>query len=173
MPVFTCTVPCPAGALIVSATPVSIIAVHWCSEEVGESPVSHSSCEGASSPNPVLLQRASEELREYLASARTRFTVPWSVSGTPFQTKVWEALSRVPYGATWSYRELAQAVGAPRAVRAVANAVAANPIAIILPCHRIVCSDGTLGGYAGGVARKQWLLDMERNRPVQTASSSS
>jgi methylated-DNA-[protein]-cysteine S-methyltransferase len=84
--------------------------------------------------------------------------------GTPFQRRVWAMLRRIPPGRTMSYGELAQAVGAPAAVRAVGTASGANPIAIVVPCHRVIGADGRLSGYAGGVARKRWLLAHERDR---------
>jgi len=81
--------------------------------------------------------------------------------GTPFQQRVWEALRTIPAGTTWSYRDLAAAVGAPGAVRAVGTANGANPVWLAVPCHRVVRSDGSLGGYGGGVDRKAWLLALE------------
>ncbi len=83
------------------------------------------------------------------------------VSGTPFQQKVWAALRRIPPGVTWSYRQLAIAIGRPGAVRAVGAANGQNPVAIVLPCHRVIAADGSLGGYAGGLERKAWLLRHE------------
>ena len=82
--------------------------------------------------------------------------------GTPFQARVWAALRRIPVGATSTYRELARAVGSPEAVRAVGAANGANPVSLVVPCHRVIASDGTLCGYGGGLPRKQWLLQHER-----------
>jgi methylated-DNA-[protein]-cysteine S-methyltransferase len=84
------------------------------------------------------------------------------LGGTPFQARVWAALRRIPVGATCSYRELARAVGSPEAVRAVGAANGANPVSLVVPCHRVIASDGTLCGYGGGLPRKQWLLQHER-----------
>lgn len=81
--------------------------------------------------------------------------------GTPFQEKVWSRLRKIPAGATWSYAELARAVGNPSAVRAVAGANARNPVSVVVPCHRVIASDGKLSGYGGGVPRKRWLLKHE------------
>ncbi len=81
--------------------------------------------------------------------------------GTPFQRRVWEALRTIPPGATWSYTDLARAVGAPRAVRAVGAANGGNPVSLVVPCHRVIAADGTLGGYGGGLERKRWLLTHE------------
>ena len=93
--------------------------------------------------------------------------------GTPFQRRVWDALRRVPAGETRSYSELAAAIGAPRAVRAVGLANARNPIALVVPCHRIIGKDGSLTGYGGGLWRKRWLLEHERqSRPAVSSGSS-
>lgn len=92
------------------------------------------------------------------------------VNGTPFQRRVWAALRTIPPGRTMSYAELAAAVGQPGAVRAVGNANGRNPVPLVVPCHRVVRSGGALGGYAGGVARKQWLLDHERVRTARSAT---
>jgi methylated-DNA-[protein]-cysteine S-methyltransferase len=80
------------------------------------------------------------------------------MDGTPFQRRVWEELRRIPFGATWSYAELARRIGRPGASRAVGSANGRNPFAIVVPCHRVIASDGTLGGYGGGLDRKEWLL---------------
>ena len=101
------------------------------------------------------------QLREYLEGARREFDLTLAPPGTPFQRRVWEELSRIPYGATISYRELARRVGNPAATRAVARANATNPIPIVVPCHRVIGSDGTLTGYGGGLHRKRWLLALE------------
>ncbi|NLE79029.1 MAG: methylated-DNA--[protein]-cysteine S-methyltransferase [Rhodococcus sp.] len=105
---------------------------------------------------------AARQLAEYFDGARTEFTVSLDLRGTPFQRQVWEALRTIPYGQTWSYRDLAEALGRPNAVRAVAAANGKNPISIVVPCHRVVGSDGSLTGYAGGLGRKRTLLDLEK-----------
>lgn len=87
--------------------------------------------------------------------------------GTEFQRKVWAALRTIPAGRTWSYAQLARAVGRPSATRAVGAANGRNPVALVIPCHRVIASDGTLGGYAGGLDRKRWLLRHERSWPGQ------
>ena len=107
------------------------------------------------------LRRAAEQLDEYFDGKRVRFDLPLDLTGTPFQQKVWQRLSQVPYGATASYLLHAQAVGAAHAVRAVGTAIGRNPVSIIVPCHRIVASSGALAGYAGGLERKRYLLAFE------------
>lgn len=107
------------------------------------------------------LQRAAEQLDDYFAGKRRVFDLPLDLAGTPFQQKVWAQLPQVPYGATASYLLHARAVGAGHAVRAVGTAIGRNPVSIIVPCHRIVGSDGALAGYAGGLERKRYLLAFE------------
>lgn len=101
------------------------------------------------------------QLDEYFGGARSEFTVPLLTPGTPFQTRVWDALQRIPCGTTTSYKRLAESIGQPDAVRAVARANGDNRIAILIPCHRVIGSDGQLVGYGGGLWRKRKLLDLE------------
>ncbi len=111
-------------------------------------------------PDPVL-QLAAEQLREYFARTRRVFTVPLQATGTEFQHTVWRALLTIPHGETRSYGALAHAIARPTASRAVGHANSKNPISILVPCHRVIGSDGALTGYAGGAAAKQWLLAHE------------
>lgn len=111
--------------------------------------------------NPVL-EALGRELHEYFAGERLGFDVPVLAPGTPFQEQVWEALREIPAGETRSYADLAGAIGRPTAVRAVARANGSNRLAILIPCHRVIGSDGSLAGYGGGVWRKRRLLDLER-----------
>lgn len=104
---------------------------------------------------------AAEQLAEYFAGARREFDLPLNPRGTEFQRSVWEVLQRIPYGETRSYRAQADALGNPRAIRAVARANGANPIAIVVPCHRVIGADGSLTGYAGGLDLKARLLTLE------------
>ncbi|WP_115708089.1 bifunctional transcriptional activator/DNA repair enzyme AdaA [Legionella sainthelensi] len=103
-----------------------------------------------------------KELQEYFAGHLKKFNTPIHMIGSPFQKMAWHALTLIPYAETRSYAEQAQAIGKPTAYRAVANANGANQLAIIVPCHRIINSSGNLGGYGGGIARKQWLLEHEK-----------
>lgn len=109
-----------------------------------------------------LLRQAARELEEYFAGTRRTFTFPLSAAGTPFQQRVWEALRAIPYGETRTYGQIAATVGNPRASRAVGMANNRNPIAIVVPCHRVVGSNGALVGYAGGLTVKQTLLELEK-----------
>ena len=107
------------------------------------------------------IQQAKKELEAYFAGTLQRFEVPLHTPGTTFQQTAWQALATIPYGQTVSYKEQAQQLNKPTAVRAVASANGANRVAIILPCHRVVGADGALRGYAGGLERKRWLLEHE------------
>jgi methylated-DNA-[protein]-cysteine S-methyltransferase len=111
--------------------------------------------------DPEQFRAVRRELDEYFAGTRTTFELPLHLDGTPFQVKVWSALADIPYGETISYGELARRVGRPGAARAVGAANGRNPVSIVLPCHRVVGSDGSLTGYGWGVERKVWLLDHE------------
>ena len=113
---------------------------------------------------PPSLKDASKELAEYFNGTRKDFTIRSIVKGTPFQESVWKELVKVKYGETASYAEIANRIGSPKAVRAVANANARNPLSIIVPCHRIIGSNGKLTGYVGGLWRKEWLLNREQGR---------
>ena len=107
-------------------------------------------------------KQAARELREYAAGERTKFTVPLDLDGTAFQRRVWKALCSIPYGQTRSYGEIARQVGSPRAARAVGMANHDNPVCIVVPCHRVIAGDGSLGGYAVGLKTKSAILDLEK-----------
>lgn len=108
------------------------------------------------------IQSIMKELANYFSGTLTQFKTPYRMFGSPFQQEVWQALCKIPYGQTKSYREQAIDLERPNAYRAVANANGTNQLAIIIPCHRIISSDGSLGGYGGGLAIKQWLIDHEK-----------
>ena len=116
-----------------------------------------------------LLEQAFQELEEYLTGIRRLFTVPLAPSGTPFQRAVWRAIDAIPYAQTATYAELAARIGRPTAARAVAAACGRNPVAVFTPCHRVVAADG-LGGFRGGLALKQALLDLERKAQSDATS---
>ncbi len=110
-----------------------------------------------------ILKLTAQELAEYFAGSRRDFTIPLEITGgTPFQRKVWQQLTKIKYGETCSYKDLATAVGNEKAIRAVGTANGKNPISIIIPCHRVIAADKTLGGYAGGLNRKSVLLGLEQ-----------
>ncbi|GHT61369.1 hypothetical protein AGMMS50239_12150 [Bacteroidia bacterium] len=109
----------------------------------------------------VHINELETQLKEYFEGKRKEFTVKLSINGTPFQKEVWAALQEIPYGVTRSYKEQSTAIGMPKAVRAVANANGMNPISIVVPCHRVIGSNGQLTGYGGGLWRKKFLLELE------------
>ena len=117
---------------------------------------------------PEELKEAVLQLQDYFDGKRTTFTFPLNPSGTDFQKKVWDELLHIPFGKTCSYLELSKKLGDVKAIRAVASANGKNPLWIVVPCHRVIGSDGSLTGYAGGLWRKKWLLEHEN--PVKQES---
>ena len=120
-----------------------------------------------SATNPIL-EKLRAQLAEYFAGKRHDFTVELSPAGTDFQKRVWTELCRIPHGHTISYEELAHRIGKPTAQRAVAQANGANPICILIPCHRVIAKNGRLGGYSSGIERKRFLLGLERGETIDT-----
>ncbi len=116
-------------------------------------------------PPSAPVHRAADQLGEYFEGGRTHFDLPLAPHGTPFQRSVWFALAEIPYGTTISYGDLARRVGRPSAYRAVGQANGANPLPIVLPCHRVVATGGGIGGYGGGLALKRRLLALESGHP--------
>lgn len=114
-------------------------------------------------PLTALEQQVKEQLQEYFEGRRSSFDLPLAPEGTDFQKLVWEELLKIPYGESRTYSEIAVAIGRPKASRAVGNAINKNPIAIIIPCHRVIGKDGKLRGYAGGLELKEMLLRLEGN----------
>lgn len=108
-----------------------------------------------------LLREAVQQLTEYFAGTRRDFALPLSLHGTPFQLADWEALCSIPYGETRSYRQIAELIGNPKACRAVGGANHRNPVLIVVPCHRVIAADGSLGGYGCGLDAKRFLLELE------------
>ncbi|MEH6577037.1 MAG: methylated-DNA--[protein]-cysteine S-methyltransferase [Amphritea sp.] len=126
--------------------------------------------DGKSTKPSPLLQNACRQLEEYFCGKRSNFELPLSPAGTKFQENVWATLQAIPYGETWSYLQLAQQLGNPKASRAVGSANGKNPIWILIPCHRVIQASGGLGGYAGGLDIKARLLDLEQNGIVIEAA---
>lgn len=120
-------------------------------------------------PAQAELDVACRQLDEYFSGRRTRFELRLAPKGTPFQQAVWQALVDIPYGQTTSYSALAAKIGRPQAIRAVGTANGANPIAVIVPCHRVIGANGSLTGYAGGLPRKSLLLKLEGQRQHEQA----
>jgi len=161
---WTC-VSCPQGECIVMATEAGVCWLGTPGTPVDEGLfwVNHRLQVGrvVKSEDVMPLQLAADELRRYFAGEHLQFSCPLDLHGTPFQLAVWQALSRIPYGETRSYGEIALSIGRPGASRAVGAANGANPVAIIVPCHRVIGSNGSLTGYGGGLPTKAWLLSLE------------
>lgn len=149
MKIYTCTVPTPIGAVTLTADDDTLVGLDLDTKKP------------YAEPQTLLLYEARRQLDEYFAGVRLDFDIPISVSGTDFQRRVWTALRSIPYGATASYSDVAAMINNPLAARAVGNANNKNPIALIIPCHRVINADGSLGGYGGGEHIKQFLLDFE------------
>lgn len=110
----------------------------------------------------VITKKIKKELNDYFDGKKYQFETPLAITGSVFQKNVWKALKKIPKGETRSYLDIAKSIKKPTAFRAVANANGANKLAIIIPCHRVINANGNLGGYAGGISRKQWLIDHEK-----------
>lgn len=138
-------------------------------DENGVSKISVSDEVLAISPEvPAELAQAVSQLQEYFAGNLKDFQLKLNPEGTEFQQKVWKELLKIPFGKTFSYLELSKKLGDVKAIRAVASANGKNPLWIVVPCHRVIGSDGSLTGYAGGLWRKKWLLEHENPSPQQT-----
>lgn len=148
----------PLGTYVLAAGDDALIGV-W-REEQKHFPVVARLGEEAPDEHPVL-DAAASQLLAYLAGERTDFDLPLAPVGTPFQHRVWEQLQLIPYGSTTTYGQIAQALDSPRAAQAVGAAVGSNPLSIVVPCHRVLGSNGDLTGYAGGTETKQELLRIE------------
>lgn len=146
----------PLGAILLTGTSTHLRGLFFVGQK-RERPVPPGSIAGDAPFELVIGQ-----LKDYFAGKPMSFDVPLEMEGTPFQQNVWRALQMIPRGQTMTYSQLAKSIGNPAAVRAVALANACNRISIIIPCHRVIGADGSLTGYAGGLDRKRWLLDMEQ-----------
>jgi methylated-DNA-[protein]-cysteine S-methyltransferase len=154
--VFT-TVPSPVGDLVLTGDGRSITRIGF----AGRTPI-----DPAWREDPAPFTAAVAQLGEYFAGERRAFDLPLAPEGSAFQQRVWAALAAIPYGETTSYAALAEAIGHPGSARAVGAANGANPLAIVVPCHRVVGADGTLTGYAGGLDAKRSLLTLEDPSPA-------
>ncbi|MBQ0862407.1 methylated-DNA--[protein]-cysteine S-methyltransferase [Streptomyces smyrnaeus] len=150
----------PVGPLTLVATDGTLSAVYM--DQQRHRPAQ----ETFGTSDPSAFGEVTEQLGEYFAGERTRFTLTLAPQGTGFQRTVWKALGDIPYGETRSYGQLAELIGRPGAARAVGLANGRNPISIVIPCHRVIGSTGQLTGYGGGIERKRHLLDFERGALV-------
>ncbi len=157
-------IPTPIGPMLAGATDRGLCLLEFADSESPEAQLAaiektfHTRVTPGAGPH---LEAALKQLEEYFSGRRKAFDLSLDMQGTPFQQDAWQALLTIPYGCTVSYAEQARSMGRPSAVRAVANANGANPVSIIVPCHRVIGSDGTLTGYGGGLWRKKHLLDLE------------
>ena len=152
------TIDSPVGELTLIASDAGLRAVLWQDDRVTRVPLPSDIVDD---PGHPVLRTAAKQLGEYFAGTRKDFDLPLAPEGTPFQQKSWEALRAIPYGETISYGEQARRLGSPSAVRAVGAANGRNPISIIVPCHRVIGSNGSLTGFAAGLEAKAWLLRHE------------
>jgi AraC family transcriptional regulator, regulatory protein of adaptative response / methylated-DNA-[protein]-cysteine methyltransferase len=160
----------PLGPMLAAAREDALCLLEFIDRRMLETQLQRLGRRLGGSPVPAandVLEQTQAELDEYFAGSLRAFTVPLSPAGTDFQHRVWEVLRGIPYGTTRSYGEQARILGMPTATRAVARANGDNPIAVIVPCHRVVGADGRLTGYGGGLWRKRWLLDHERGGALQ------
>lgn len=153
-------IPSPLGTLLITEEQNAITRLSLSSEETLLMQFPAGSMKEQETP---LISTAKQQLAEYFQGTRKNFSLPLAPFGTPFQHKVWDALCTIPYGETRSYKEIAIQVGNPKGYRAVGMANNRNPIMVIVPCHRVIGSNGALVGYAGGLGIKEWLLEHEKN----------
>ena len=168
-PVWYIEVASPIGILVVTNESDSVTGVYMESHRHG--PINRGGWILDSRRERAALNMARRQLNEYFAGTRQTFELPLAAPGTAVQKEVWRALSEIPYGETRSYGEIARLLGKPKASRSIGAANGRNPISIIVPCHRVIGSDGSLTGFGGGIERKQWLLAHEAR--VRAAGASS
>lgn len=154
-----CRYPSPLGNLLIAEEEDAVVYCQW-EDSVDERIIA--TWEEDKEQQNALLTVACRQLTEYFAGKRKVFDLPIRLNGTLFQQIVWKGLQQIPYGETLSYADLARQIGRHKAARAVGNANHHNLLMIIIPCHRVVASNGKMGGYAGGIARKAWLLEKEK-----------
>ena len=148
--------PSPLGPILLARTDAGLAGAWFDAQKWHPEPLN-----APERPDDPLLLQAAAQIAEYFSGERLQFDLPLDLHGTPFQQSVWRALCAIEPGATQSYAAVARSVGAPQAVRAVGAAVGRNPVSVIVPCHRVVGTDGSLTGYAGGLDRKRALLALE------------
>ncbi|GGG25121.1 methylated-DNA--[protein]-cysteine S-methyltransferase [Pontibacter amylolyticus] len=160
---YTTYMPSPLGQLRISGTDLGITEVRFCDDEVTP--------DDQTDELPACLNACVQQLQEYFAGKRQEFNLTLAPAGTTFQKQVWQELQGIPHGKTTSYLAVSKVVSGEKAIRAVGAANGRNPICIVVPCHRVIGSDGSLTGYAGGLWRKEWLLRHEG--ALRTATQTS
>ena len=154
-------------AIVYHHSPIGIIEIKGSSKGISSIQFEKEKNKKAIHAPSDLLKECVEQLDAYFLNKNKTFSLPLDMQGTPFQQKVWQALLDIPFGTTISYKEQAKRCGDVLAIRAVANANAKNKLAIVIPCHRVIGSDGSLTGYASGIERKKWLLHHEKALIIQ------
>jgi methylated-DNA-[protein]-cysteine S-methyltransferase len=159
----------PLDDLLLVANPTALTGVYF----LGSAHVPAARADWVLDSRHPILEQASEQLRDYFNGAKTGFSVPLHFAGTDFQMRVWRQIALIPFGQTITYSDLAERVGTPNATRAAGTATGRNPLGIIIPCHRVVGKNGLLGGYAGGLERKRYLLALEQGDSLSIESIES
>jgi methylated-DNA-[protein]-cysteine S-methyltransferase len=149
----------PVGILKLVANDNKLVAILWDNEKLNRVKLDEME---EDMDHPILLETESQ-LKEYFSGERISFNLPLEANGTKFQKSIWHTLTQIPYGSTNSYKEIAEKIGHPKAVRAVGTAIGRNPISIVIPCHRVIATNGGLAGFAGGLDRKKTLLTLEHD----------
>jgi methylated-DNA-[protein]-cysteine S-methyltransferase len=147
----------PVGSLKIVVNDHKLLAILWDNEKLNRVKLEQMT---ADENHPVILA-TEKELNDYFSHQRKAFHLPLELRGTAFQQEVWQVLKQIPHGTTWSYKDVAMKMNRPLAVRAIASAIGRNPVSIVIPCHRVIGSNGHLTGFAGGIDRKKILLDLE------------
>ncbi len=148
----------PVGLLKLVANDEGLVAILWNKEKENRVQLE---AMNEMDTHPILI-KTENQLREYFNNQRDVFDIPIQAHGTSFQQSVWQVVSEIPYGMTWTYKQVAEKIDNPMAVRAVGAAIGRNPISIIIPCHRVIATNGKLTGFAGGIDKKQILLHLEK-----------
>ena len=157
-PLHSTTHPTPVGELTLVASEHGLRAILWPTPSLQRAGITR---RPRRNPDHPILRKTAQQLDEYFTGTRTSFDLPLDLEGTRFQLAVWRSLADIPFGSTTTYGRQAAALGIPRAARAMGAANGANPVCIVLPCHRVIGADGSLTGFGGGLPTKQWLLDHE------------
>ncbi|HEY0256633.1 MAG TPA: methylated-DNA--[protein]-cysteine S-methyltransferase [Candidatus Methylacidiphilales bacterium] len=147
------------GELLLIANPTELIGIYFADWK--HTPKIQS--DWKRNPTHPVLEKASKQIRDYLDGRRRSFSIPLRYTGTGFQRQIWKQIASIPFGETISYSELAKRAGKSKAVRAAGSATGKNPLCVVIPCHRVIAKNGTLGGFAGGLPRKRRLLAVEKN----------
>jgi methylated-DNA-[protein]-cysteine S-methyltransferase len=148
----------PIGDLLLAAGPNSLLGLYF----AGCAHLPSASSDWTLDPDHSVLSQAASQLGEYFAGQRKSFSLPLTLSGTDFQERIWREIALISFGETITYGELARRVGAPQAIRAAGTSTGRNPLSIIIPCHRVVGKNGTMRGFAGGLDKKRFLLELEQ-----------